>query len=426
MINQKSLDAVGKASFSRNFCMPLYESYCFSRIPATVKFLLTGKGPKAALLPEDTLGQGFQRYDQVILFLIDGFGWRFFEKYARKYPFLKHFIEKGTSSKITSQFPSTTANHVTCINTGLTVGKSGIYEWFYYEPLLDRMIAPLLYSFAGDKQVDTLRKTSIRPEQIYPNRTLYQELKEENVQSYMVQDEGIAHSTYSEALCTGAVHISFNSFQDGVKRLVEMARKPSKDPCYFVIYFGDIDAAGHRHGIDSPEFETAVSLCWNTIEEIFSSGMRGTNKKTACIVTADHGMVPVNPQTTLYLNREVPEIETFFKKNREGVSLVPAGSCRDFFLHIREELLDEAKDLLAKKFKNKAEIYPTSELIERGLFGKSISKEFLNRVGNLVILPYEEEAIWWYEKHRFEQHFYAAHGGLTRSEMESIFLFSEI
>jgi hypothetical protein len=44
-------------------------------------------------------------------------------------------------------------------------------------------------------------------------------------------------------------------------------------------------------------------------------------------------------------------------------------------------------------------------------------------VGNLVILPYEHEAIWWYEKGRFEQHFYAAHGGLTRKEMETIFLF---
>jgi hypothetical protein len=40
------------------------------------------------------------------------------------------------------------------------------------------------------------------------------------------------------------------------------------------------------------------------------------------------------------------------------------------------------------------------------------------RVGNLVILPYRGEAVWWYEKDRFEQKFRGHHGGLTPQEME--------
>jgi len=50
----------------------------------------------------------------------------------------------------------------------------------------------------------------------------------------------------------------------------------------------------------------------------------------------------------------------------------------------------------------------------------------LQRVGDLVVLPYEGNAVWWLEKHRFEQHFYGAHGGLTRGEIEIPFLFARI
>jgi hypothetical protein len=41
----------------------------------------------------------------------------------------------------------------------------------------------------------------------------------------------------------------------------------------------------------------------------------------------------------------------------------------------------------------------------------------LSRLGNLVILPYEQESVWWYEK-GFEQKHYGHHGGLTPQEAE--------
>ncbi|MEP7284147.1 MAG: hypothetical protein ABI947_00100 [Chloroflexota bacterium] len=50
------------------------------------------------------------------------------------------------------------------------------------------------------------------------------------------------------------------------------------------------------------------------------------------------------------------------------------------------------------------------------------SATFMGRVGNLVILPYKYESVWWYEKGRFEQDFFGHHGGLTPDEMETILL----
>ena len=73
-------------------------------------------------------------YDAVVLFLIDGFGWRFFEKF-QEMPFFQQTARTGTVTKLTSQFPSTTAAQLTTIHTGMPVGEHGIFEWYYFDPV---------------------------------------------------------------------------------------------------------------------------------------------------------------------------------------------------------------------------------------------------------------------------------------------------
>jgi hypothetical protein len=136
----------------------------------------------------------------------------------------------------------------------------------------------------------------------------------------------------------------------------------------------------------------------------------------------------VDPKTTIFLNRDkrFKGVERFFKTNRDGELLVPAGSARDMFLYVKDELLDEAQEFFSKRLEGKAEVVRTSWLMENGYFGTEISPEFRERVGNLVILPYRYESVWWYEKDRFEQRFYGHHGGLTPQEMEIPFVQYEI
>lgn len=418
MLNENSLFAIQKNS-SPGLCKPLYESYCFSRFPDTFRYLLTGEGERR--LPSDTIHEGL--YDMVVFFFIDGFGWRFFEKYKEQFPFLKRCLEEGIVSKLTSQFPSTTAAHVTCINTGLDVGESGVYEWFYYEPLVDRVVAPLLFSYAGDHTLGTLRESGIASSEFYPKHTLYQKLRTDGITSYVMQHANIAHSPYSMAMFQGAFQIPYTSTKQAVENLVDLIGKNETERSYVYLYFGEIDAIGHRKGIDSEQFDTEVRLFFERLELFFANVKKG-NKRIACLLSADHGMVEVNPSTTYYLNKEFPEIERYLQKNRAGKLIAPAGSCRDFFLHIQEERLDEAEEVLKEVLQDKAHLIRTQKLIQEGFFGeKSPSGAFLGRVGNLVILPHEGECVWWYEKHHFEQHFFGAHGGLSRHEVEIPLIF---
>lgn len=409
MINEKSLLAVKGSTFSKEFCLPLYSSYCFSQIPATIEKLFSSN--RLGGLPGDTLIPG--PYNHVIFLFIDGFGWSFFEKFKSKVPLLQKLEKEGIASKITSMFPSTTAAHVTCINTGLTPSQSGLYEWFIYEPKLNDIIAPLPYSYAGDRQNGTL---PLDPKEIFPRETLYHRLSSQGVKCSAFQSSSVIDSPFSKSVLSGAETYGYKKS----KSAFEMILPTLKGKTYTFFYYGEIDAIGHRKGIHSKEFSDCVENIFSELETFISA----LPPQTALMITADHGMVEVSPKQTFYLNKKIPNIEKYLLFGRRDKPLAPAGSCRDFFFHAHPERLSELKEVLEHFLEGKAEIYKTEDLIKAGLFGEDLpSSNFLSRVGNLAILPYKGEAVWWFERNRFQQNFLGAHGGLTREEMEIPFLF---
>jgi predicted AlkP superfamily pyrophosphatase or phosphodiesterase len=418
MLNTTSLNAVNSSRFSQRFVRPLYNSYCFANLPATIQYLLTGV--KQNMLPLDVFGTLPTRYNKVVLFFVDAFGWRFFDQYAEKYPLLKTILQRGMVSKLTSQFPSTTPAHVTCINTGLNVAQSGVYEWNYYEPLVDAIITPLRFSYAGDSKPDSLKATGLPPEAFYPTHTFHQILQSQGVQSHVFQPAAYAYSTYSNVVLKGATSLNpFRTLEEALDKLTSRILTKEESPAYYLLYYDRIDTSCHAFGPGSPEIVQTLDHFFQAMEQLFYQKLHRLTGDTLLMLTADHGQIEVFPETTFYLNREMPGFERFLQKSHQGSLLVPAGSARDMFLHIKEELLDEAIAFLQHHLAGRVEIYRTEDLIHENLFGSTTpSTAFLTRVGNLVILPNPTETVWWHEEDRFEMHFSGHHGGLTPEEME--------
>jgi predicted AlkP superfamily pyrophosphatase or phosphodiesterase len=381
------------------FIKPRYDSDGFAGLPARIR---------------ESCASG--NYDAVVLLLIDGFGWRFFEKFQDE-PFLKRFTREGTFEKLTSQFPSTTAAHLTTIHTGLPVGQSGVYEWFYYEPQLDRIIAPLLFSYAGDDKRDTL-KGQIKARKLYPNQTLYQDLSKLGVHSHVFGGYAYTPSSYSNVVMKGAELHSFKTLAEALVNFGISLENQAK-PAFYHFYFEKIDSICHQYGPTAAQTEAEIEAFLLIMEHFFKRVFTA-EKKILLLLTADHGASEVNPKTTVFLNKDkrFEGIERFLKTNQAGSLLVPAGSARDMFLYIKEDLLDEAQEFLSTRLQGKAEVVKSAWLMENDYFGTHVSVNFQERVGNLVILPYRYESVWWYEKDKFEQRFYGHHGGLTPQEME--------
>lgn len=389
------------------FIKPRYDAGGFASIPDRIKTAFASG-----------------HYDAVVLFLVDGFGWRFFERFQEA-PFLKRMAKTGQVEKLISQFPSTTAAHLTTIHTGWNVGQSGVHEWIYYEPLVDAIIAPLLFSYAGLWERDLLRATGIEPAFFYPRGMFYPELKQMGVQSFGFGLREYTPSTYSSVIMSGAELRAFKTFSEAlinVQRLLE----EQKQPAYIYLYLDKIDTLAHEYGPTAPQTEAEIETFLLMMEYYFERMFKG--KRILFLMTADHGQVEVDPKTTIFLNTnsQFVGIERFLKSNLKGQLLAPAGSPRDLFLYIKDDLVDEAQSFLAPKLEGKADVVKTEFLIENGYFGPEVSSRFRERVGNLVILPYLYESVWWYEKGKFEQRFYGHHGGLTPQEMETVLYSYEI
>jgi cold shock CspA family protein len=97
---------------------------------------------------------------------------------------------------------------------------------------------------------------------------------------------------------------------------------------------------------------------------------------------------------------------------------LPSGGPRDVFLHIQEEKLAQTKELLTKELGKKAAIIETQEVIEQGLFGIGKAAEvFCERAGNLMVLPFANQTVWFEFSQGRKLELWGHHGGLSREEM---------
>ncbi len=390
------------------FIKPRYDSGGFAGIPNRIKDAFASK-----------------KYDAVVLLFVDAFGWRFYERFQDA-AFIKRIAKHGKIEKLTSQFPSTTAAHVTTLHTGLPVGVTGVHEWFYYEPKVDRIIAPLLFSVAGTKGRDTLSVKNVKAAELYPKGIFYPELKKMGVDSFNFGLRDYTPSTYGNVVMAGSEMRSFKTLSEAFVNMGVLLEE-QKNPTYIQLYFDKIDSLAHEYGPNGAQTEAEIETFLLMMEHYFERTFKG-KKRILFMMTADHGMCEVDPKTTVFLNIN-PNFEgfqRFLKKNRRGHLLVPAGSPRDMFLYIKDDMLDEAQSFLARRLEGKADVIKTDALITDGYFGNEISSRFRERVANLVILSYRYESVWWYEKDKYDQKYYGHHGGLTPQEIETILYSYEI
>jgi Type I phosphodiesterase / nucleotide pyrophosphatase len=335
----------------------------FADIPAEVERLLTGG-----------------EHDRVGVILLDAFGRRFLERHAG-HPFLRRL----EVTELSTQFPSTTAAHITTMHTGRPVGEHGIYEWDIYEPALDAIITPLLFSFAGDQERDTLRDV-LDAATLVPGDRLYERLP---LPSTVLHPASFSPSTYDRVAARGARLAPFGTLRDGVERFWSALAEPG----YAYLYWDRIDGTGHLHGPDSREFDAAALDALDTLER----GLRGTG--ALVMVTADHGQVATNPFRVDWLDELWPDLTGLLTHR-------PAGSPRDVFLHTDEP--DAVIAGLAARLGDDAEVRRAADLVTAG-----------PRSAEVCVLPGPGRMAWLRPYAGRSTQFRGHHGGQHPDETET-------
>jgi Type I phosphodiesterase / nucleotide pyrophosphatase len=384
------------------WCRPEQGRRCFDQLPATLERLLTGATDGPAL-DEPLLGE---RFDKVVLVYLDAFGWNLMERHDA-HSVVARARSEGVVVQLTSQFPSTTTAQVTTIHSGLPVAEHGVYEWHVLEPTLNRLITPLLFSFAGDGVRGTLAGV-LAPDDVFPTESLHMRLAMSGVRSCVVLPAAIAGTAPNSSLLRDVEVLPFTTPEHA---LATAAAALGRGAAHVHVYLDGVDSLMHSVGPD----DTLVDICVRrTLDALARAAFP---PGTLVLLTADHGMSPVDPARTVYANEAWPELADRLEAGADDKPLAPAGSCRDLFLHVRDGCVGEVCAELAERLDGIADVVRVDDLVAEGIFSEP-SPRLRARLANVVVLPRYGEAVYWHEPGRFVQHLHGQHGGLSPQEME--------
>jgi predicted AlkP superfamily pyrophosphatase or phosphodiesterase len=411
------LKLIEKEKEDGDFIYPFYEEYCFSNIPSTILNFFGIKTEKKSLFSKMNETAEFEDTNKLILFIIDGFGFNQWVNYYSQHEFFAKLTKRGSVSPITSVFPSTTANAITCINSSLTPQEHGLPEWYVYFKEIDQIINTIHFMPLGSRQHDELLDVGVNPTILFDGKTIHQKLRKEKVDTFIFIDESIAYSVYSKLVFKGSTIKPAINNSDLIVKLRKQLEK-TRGPGYFYVYLGNLDSIAHRYGPHTEEYEAELaSISFLLEKELVERIDKKTAKESLLLVTADHGQLNIDPKKTIYLNRYKKLVQNFQKSPNNKV-ILPWGSPRDVFLYVKPDKIQEVREFLSYELKEKAEVIESKEALDRGLFGMGKPKtQFLDRIGNLLILPHANHTIWY--KHPKDREFglLGFHGGLNSDEM---------
>ena len=394
--------------------LPSYQDYCLSSVPNTVLSLFGCKTSRPTIPRGAIQADGEQQ--NVVLFVADGLGYFDVKEQLRDGKLFQAAEANGSLLPITTVFPSTTAAALTTISTGLTPQEHCLPEWFVYMKEVEKVIVTLQFSAVGEKGRDSLLG-QMSPRSLFSGPTINPALRRKGVDVVCFVSGGLVRTVYSKLSHASSEMVPYITSSDlfaSLRRRIEKARRPT----FFYVYWSDVDTIGHAYGPATDESASEVSLLSHLVKtELVDRLSAAAAKRTTLILTADHGQIRVDPKSVTYLNKLTPVVRSL-QTSPSGRRIPPWGSARDMYLAVVDERLSQVRSYLAGELGRKAVVLRTKEGIDARLFGINKPRpKFLDRVGNLMVLPRKRNLVWYRYSREDRFDLRGHHGGMHPREM---------
>lgn len=353
----------------------------------TLSRLLPSVGAAAGLAGWDDVF-GLPPAARYVVLLVDGLGLRQLQRHRDTAPYLSSLLA-GAVTDATCGLPSTTSTSLTSLGCGDPPGRHGVVGYTCKIPGTDRLLNTLKW----DDEVDP------RQWQPYPN--MLERLDQAGVQTSVVNDAKFLGSGLTLCSQRGVDFHPISSVWERLDVLVEVCEAAARTITYG--YESRLDHDGHEFGCTSDRWLERLA----SVDDELARTRDALPDDAALVVTADHGMVDLTPDTRL----EVGDVSGM----ADDVVLL-GGEARFRHLYVRSGAAGEVAARWREICGDRAVVVIREEAEERGWFGP-VDAAVRPRIGDVLVAALEGFGVFSKQAFPVEHKMVGFHGSLTDEEM---------
>lgn len=324
-----------------------------------------------------------------LVILADGLGTANIKSAAGHAGFLNQKLMSAKS--LFSGFPATTSSSLTSLATGAANGSHAVLGHRVYDRAKSQNI-----NFLNDLGLE------LDPREYQDLETISEQAAKNGVVVSTIGPSEYDKSGFTMATMPNAAYIPAQSFQD---RFTAAKKALSVPNSLTYLYFPELDQFAHRYGSNSKQWLSAIE----ELDAELVKFARLIPSTAGVILTADHGVIDVEPARHIYLD----EYECFSDLEQIG------GDPRVSFLYFHEGT-DLATKLgeIAEAIGNICEVVTIADLIAAGWLS-NLSEQAKRVAPDLVLLPKADRVAYHrgFAKAR-SLLMIGQHGGMTQAEWE--------
>lgn len=304
----------------------------------------------------------------VVVLVIDGLGAELLARHREAAPTLAGHV----AATLTAGFPATTATSLTSLAVGAPCATHGVigYSFAVRDAGGSRLLNALrwrLDTATGDEAIDTHP-----PETVQSRPSRLQDLAAHGIEVHYVipayqHGSGLTRAAFR---APGTLHpaTTLDELRAGI---LEVAGHSGTESRVGYAYFADLDATGHLHGPESPQWLTIL----REIETCVAGLLSDLPPSCALLITGDHGMI---------LADTVIDLDTRDDLHRDVRLIGGESRVRHIYLD-SPAALGDVRDRWTETLAAHARVAVREQALDEHWFGPTPPDELITRrIGDLI------------------------------------------
>jgi hypothetical protein len=384
---------------------PLHDAYDPAPLdPRTAPAPAYGSGSLCDLIPAATAGfavpgmpaTGLELApaDRVCVFLVDGLGWEQLLAHPGEAPYLTSLLSGslgGTGRPLTAGFPATTATSLASVGTGLPPGAHGLPGYTALNPDTGELMNQLRW------------QPWTEPHAWQPHPTVFALADAAGIATCQVSSPTFQHTPLTKVALSGG---TFHGRLGGEERIDLAAdRLAAADRALVYTYYSELDAMGHRHGVDSDAWRGQLMMVDRLVQRLAEQ----LPPRAVLYVTADHGMIdiPFDEESRIDFDDDW-ELSA-------GVAVL-GGEGRARHVYAVPGAAADVRAVWSEVLGERMWVASRDEAIAAGWFGPQVDPRVIGRIGDVVAAARDDMAIVASRTEPGESKMTGLHGSMTPVE----------